>query len=171
MWWETTLLYFFSWSFIWFGQKESIKVQNFILSTAHVKFHQICTLIGSFCWKYLKFQLNKYREVMSHDSEEWCKIWKKPWFFVSKISRIWWILTQVFEIIKTSTLISSFCAKSITLDLKKYRGVISHDTEEWCKIWRKTACGLESDMRNLANFTRGLKSLKIGTLMGSFYPK
>ena len=23
-------------------------------------------------------------------------------------------------------------------DLKKYRGVIFHDTEEWCKIWRKT---------------------------------
>ena len=25
------------------------------LSTAHVKFHQICTFIGSFCWKYIKF--------------------------------------------------------------------------------------------------------------------
>ena len=23
-------------------------------------------------------------------------------------------------------------------DLKKYRGVIFHDTEGWCKIWRKT---------------------------------
>ena len=21
---------------------------------------------------------------------------------------------------------------------KKYRGVISHDTKEWCKVWRKT---------------------------------
>ena len=39
------------------------------------------------------------------------------------------------------------------------------------KFEEKLTCGLESDMRNLANFTRGLKSLKIGTLMGSFYPK
>ena len=39
------------------------------------------------------------------------------------------------------------------------------------KFEEKLTCGLESDMRNLVNFTRGLKSLKIGTLMGSFYPK
>ena len=30
------------------------------------------------------------------------------------------------------------CAKYLMFDLKKYRGVIFHDTEEWCKIWRKT---------------------------------
>ena len=49
----------FSWNIIWFLQKEPIKVQNFRLSTAQVRFHQICTLIGSFCWKYIKFQLKK----------------------------------------------------------------------------------------------------------------
>ena len=75
--WEITLLYFFSWNFIWFGQEEPIKVQNLRLSTAHVKFHQICTLISSFCWKYIKFQLKKYRKVVSHGTEEWCKIWRK----------------------------------------------------------------------------------------------
>ena len=26
----------------------------------------------------------------------------------------------------------------LLFELKKYRGVISHDIEEWCKIWRKT---------------------------------
>ena len=46
--WKITLQYFFTWSIIWFGQKEPIKVQSFRISTAHVKFHQICTLIGSF---------------------------------------------------------------------------------------------------------------------------
>ena len=34
-----TVLYFFSWNFIWFKQNESIKMQNFRLSTARVKFH------------------------------------------------------------------------------------------------------------------------------------
>ena len=47
--WEMSLLYFFSLNFIWFLQREPTKVQNFRLSTAQVKFHQICTLIGSFC--------------------------------------------------------------------------------------------------------------------------
>ena len=28
--------------------------------------------------------------------------------------------------------------KYIIFELKKYRGVIFHDTEDWCKIWRKT---------------------------------
>ena len=32
-------------------------------------------------------------------------------------------------------------------------------------------CGLENDIRNMANFTRALESLKIGILMGSFNPK
>ena len=40
---------------LWFGPKEPFKVQNYRLSTAHVKFHQICTLIDSFCWKYIRF--------------------------------------------------------------------------------------------------------------------
>ena len=45
--------FFFNWNFISFGQKEPIKVQNFRILTAHVRFHQTCTLIGSFCWKYI----------------------------------------------------------------------------------------------------------------------
>ena len=51
--WEITLLHFFNWNCTWFEQKEPIRVQNFRLSTAHVKFHQFCTLISSFC--YIKF--------------------------------------------------------------------------------------------------------------------
>ena len=49
------------------GTNQSAKFQ---ISTAHVKIHRICTLIGSFCRKYIKFQLKKYREVMSYDMEE-----------------------------------------------------------------------------------------------------
>ena len=37
-----------------------------------------------------------------------------------------------------STKIGPFCAKYTTFDLKKWRGVIFHDTEWSCKIWRKT---------------------------------
>ena len=40
------------WNCTLFGQKEPIKVQIFRLSTVHVKFHQICTLIDSL--KYIK---------------------------------------------------------------------------------------------------------------------
>ena len=50
---------YFSLNFIWFGQKEPIKVQNFRLLTGHVKIREIRTLIGSFYWNYIKFHLKK----------------------------------------------------------------------------------------------------------------
>ena len=42
------------------------------------------------------------------------------------------------KVSKICTLIGSYCAKCLMVDLKKYRGFIFHDTGEWCKIWRKT---------------------------------
>ena len=42
------------------------------------------------------------------------------------------------------------CAKYLMFDLKKYRGVIFHDTE--AKFEEKLTCGLENDMRNMVNF-------------------
>ena len=39
------------------------------------------------------------------------------------------------------------------------------------KFEEKLTCGVENDMRNMANFTGALESLKIGTFMGSFTPK
>ena len=42
------------------------------------------------------------------------------------------------EVSKICTLIDSYCAKCLMFHLNEYRGVIFHDTEEWCKIWRKT---------------------------------
>ena len=136
--WEITLLYFFSWNCTWFGQKEPVKVQNFRLSTAHIKFRQIFTLIGSFCWKYIKFQLKKYRGLMSYDNEEWCKIWRKTNFLFQKWQEFGEFWPEHSKVSKICTLIDSYCAKYLMFDLKKYRGVIFHDTEEWCKIWRKT---------------------------------
>ena len=62
---------------------------------------------------------------------------KKNWFVVSKMTLNWWILTWALEILKTSASICSFCEKYLMFDLKKYRRVIFHDTEELCKIKKK----------------------------------
>ena len=57
-------------------------------------------------------------------------------------------------------------------ELKQYRGVMFDGTEYWCKIEGKLTCAFKNDMRNLANFHQSMsKSLKIGTFIGSFYPK
>ena len=39
--WDINLLYFFIQNFIWYGQNEHIKVQNFRLATARMKINQI----------------------------------------------------------------------------------------------------------------------------------
>ena len=88
---------------------------------------------------------------------------KNNWFVVSKMRRIWWVLTWALKIFKICTLICSFCAKYVTFDLKRYRGVIFHDTEEWCKIWRKTNLWFENWHEEYGKFSpEHLKVSKMG---------
>ena len=92
-----SLLYFFSWNFIWFLQKEPTTEQNVSLLTAQVKFYQICTLIGYLCWKYVKFQPKKvWRKYVSWYQRVVQNL-KKNLFFVSKMTRIWWILVRAIK--------------------------------------------------------------------------
>ena len=57
--------------------------------------------------------------------KNWHKEFDKFWSEHSKVSKMF-------------TLGGSFWAKYILFELKKYKGVIFQDIEEWCKIWRKT---------------------------------
>ena len=100
------------------------------------------------------------------------QISKKNWFAVSKMTRTWWILTWALKILKHFTLIGSFCTKYITFDLKKSRGVIFHDTEEWWQISRKTDLWFGKWHEKYGKFSpKHLKNFNIGTLIGSFHPK
>ena len=64
---------------------------------------------------------------------------KKNWLLVLKMTWwICWILMQAVASLKICNLICYFCRKYIMFEPKKYRGVICHNTEEWCKIWGET---------------------------------
>ena len=66
--WDINSLYFFSWNFIYFQQKEPIKVQiwwNFTWAVERLKF---CTLMGLFFPTHIKFQPKKYRRIVSHET-------------------------------------------------------------------------------------------------------
>ena len=67
----------------------------------------------------VKFE--KKTDLLFQKWQEFGEFWPE----YSKVSKIW-------------TFIDFCCAKHLMFDLKKYRGVIFHDTEEWCKTWRKT---------------------------------
>ena len=69
--------------------------------------------------------------MMQNLKRNWLVFLKLTWGF-------WWILTRALKSLKICTLMGSFWTKYVMFELKKYRGIMFHDTEEWCKIWRKT---------------------------------
>ena len=74
---------------------------------------------------------------MPHVTEEWHKIWRKTDLLFQKWQGFGEFRPEYSKVSNIFTLFGSFCAKYIIFDVKKYRGVIFHYTEEWCKIWRK----------------------------------
>ena len=86
------------------------------------------TPMGYFCPKYMRFELKKKRGVISHGTEQWCKIWET--------------LTLWFQNSENCTLMHSFCPKHILFQLETFRGFMCHDTEGCCKVY----------IRNLVNF-------------------
>ena len=93
-----------------------------------------CTLIGSFCRKHVKIQMKKYRRVMFHDTEEWCKVWRKTDLWFQKRHEEFGEFSPKHSKAKNFTAMGYFCPTYMWFELKKYRGVIFHDTEQWRKI-------------------------------------
>ena len=90
------------------GAHQIAKVQTFVCS------HKISPK-SSLYWNYIKFWLKSAEELRLMTLKIDAKYKEK--LICSKMTRIWWNLTRALEFPKHS---------------------IFHDTEEWCKIWRKT---------------------------------
>ena len=99
---------------------------------------------------------------------------KRNWLVVSKLTwGIWQILTRALENLKNLHFNGLLLNKVYNVWAKKSIG-------EFCLMALnidatfegKLTCGFKNDMRNLANFYQSMfESLKIETLIGSFYPK
>ena len=171
--WETTLLYFFIWNFIWFGQKEPIEVQNFRLMAARVKFHQMCTSIGSFSWKHIKFQLKKI-------TDELCLMTLKSNAKFEEKLICCFKNNKSLVNFDLSTRNSQNFYFDWFLSCKVYNVWPKKSTEELsfmslrndAKFEEKLTCGSEKDMRKMGKFLlEHSKVSKFATLMGSFYSK
>ena len=78
-----------------------------------------CTLIGSFHPKHIKIYMKKNRRVMSHDTEKWCKVWRKTESWFQKMTwEIWWILMRAVESLKIYPLLDCFCRMCVIYELK-----------------------------------------------------
>ena len=83
-------------------------------------------------------KLQKYIAVMCHDSEDWSKVWRKTDLLFHKWQESGEFWPEHSKVSKICTFIGSYCATYLKFDLKRYSGVIFHENEDWCKIWRKT---------------------------------
>ena len=79
---------------------------------------------------------------------------------------------SMFGSLKIVTLMGSFYPKSKMYELKIYRGVLCHDNEEWCKIWRGIDLSVQNWHEEFDKFwPEHSKISKICTLIGCFWPK
>ena len=80
------------------------------LTQAHENSKKIF-LIGSLWPKYILFELEKYRGVIFHDTEELCKFWRKTDQWFEKRQEIWQIFNRALGSVKIGTLMGYFCPK------------------------------------------------------------
>ena len=141
--------------------------------TEHSKVSKMFILMGYFWAKYILFELKKYRGVIFHETEGGYKIWRgidlsfQNWH--KEFDKIW---PEHSKVSKIFILMGSFWAKCILFELKKYRGVIFHETEEGYKIWR----GIDSSFQNWHKefdkiWPEHSKISKIFILVSSFWAK
>ena len=81
--------------------------------------------MGPFCPNYTRFQQQKYR-VISHDAEQWCKVWINHNLVVSKIAwGIGWAFIRALKSLKNGTLMGSFCPSHVMFQLENFIGIVS----------------------------------------------
>ena len=149
---------FFRSNLIYFGQKWPIEVKfldSWVCGWKFTKFLMWCLfettsqtfncsgeILTNLCFdlllllKVYKISAKKYKGVVSRDTEDRCKIWRKT-DFCFKNDKCFDQSTQKSKKI-VLWLVPFMQSIYIAFDLKKYKGVIFHETEESCKIWRKT---------------------------------
>ena len=119
--WKVTPLFFFRSNVIFFAQSNQSKSTFLRLSSAWVKIHQILVNLK----QQISFSSNlaSLFSVMRYNSSVLFKV------------QIWWNFVWAVESLKSCTMMDSFFPDHvIKFQLKKYRRVISHDTEGWCKF-------------------------------------
>ena len=92
---------------------------------------------------------------LSYVSWQWRMIQKlkRNWLVVLKLTWTSQILTRALEKSKKFfVLIGSLWPKYILFELQKYSEVISHDTEEICKFWRKADLWFEKRHEKFGKF-------------------
>ena len=157
----------YCWNFIYFQEKEPIKVQIWWTFTS-----DILHFDGLLLSKWYEVSAKKCTEELPLMTLKSDAKFKEKLIFGFKYDMKKLVnFHQASQKSENFTSMGSFCPKYIRFEPKKYKGVIFHNTEPRCKIWispelvvLKMAWGFEWTL------IRALKSLKNFILIGFFYP-
>ena len=100
--------------------KQPAKVKiwwNFAWAVKSLKF---CTVVDSFCKNRIKFQLKKYRRLISHGIEEWWKLKKTRTYGFKFDMRNLVNFHPATQKSRHLTLMGYVCPKYMRFELKKY---------------------------------------------------
>ena len=124
------------------GAHHSVKFQTFDCSG---EIHQICTLIGYFCWKCKVSAQKSMEEICLIIPKSGAKFEEKL-IFVSKMTRIWWILIPALKSLKKLHFDWSLLYKICNVWPKKIQrsyiswhwGTVQNLNKIWLVVWKMT---------------------------------
>ena len=95
------------------------------------------TLMCYFCWKYIMFEPKSTKALCVITLKNNVKFEKELNCSLKSNMRNLINFDPTVESLKICTLMGSFWPKYVMFELKMYREVMCHYTEDWCKLWRK----------------------------------
>ena len=140
-------------------------MQNFRFSTPDVKFHQICTLISSFSAKKVqKIYVSWPWRLMNN--------LKKNWLVVPRMTKIWLFLTRVFKSFTNLRFDWFLLCKVFNVWPKKVQRIyLSWQWRVMQKFKEKLTCGLENNIKSLANCHQSTGKCQNWDFMTPFCPR
>ena len=155
---EEKLIFCFKMTRIWWNLTWALAS----LQNLHFHLLLLCKVFNVWPKNIQRSYLSWHWRVMQNLKKNWLVVWKMTW-------GIWQIFTRALESLKIGILMGSFNPKLKKYELKIHRGVICHDNEEWCKIWRGIDLSFQNWHEEFDKFwPEHSKVPKIFTLMGSF---
>ena len=130
-----------------------IDLRNFTNFEPSARKSKKVVLIGSLWPNYVLFELQKYRGVTFHDTEEICKFWRKTdLWFEKRLEKFGKFSPEHLKVSKLGLWWDPF--------VQSRKGMTLKFTEELCvmtmknnaKFEEKLTCHFKTDMRNLTNF-------------------
>ena len=129
----------------------------------HSKVYKMCVSIDSLWQKYTLLELQKYIGVIFHDTEEFCKIWKKTdLLFEERLEKFGRFSPEHLKVSKLGLWWDLFVQSRKGMTLKFAEELCVMTMKNNAKFEEELTCHFKTDMRNLTNFDSSTwKSKKI----------